>query len=103
MVQTGNIVYRINRAHGLPSLVHELTERISTRRVSNLTRSIYCEVWHPLRVRVKPTTFPVVSADSDHRLLSCNPSGCAEVSQLFKCPVVSLRRFLSGTSIQTDE
>src|SRR6185436_5416685 len=80
MVQTGNIVYRINRAHGLPSFVHELTERISTRRVSNLTRSIYCEVWHPLRVRVKPTTFPVVSADSDHRLLSCNPSGCGTKS-----------------------
>jgi hypothetical protein len=28
-------------------------------------------------------TFPVVSADSDHRLLSGNPSGCAEVSQLY--------------------
>src|SRR6185369_16246828 len=31
-------------------------------------------------------TFPVVSADSDHRLLSGNPSGCAEVSQLYECP-----------------
>jgi len=30
-------------------------------------------------------TFPVVSADSDHRLLSGNPSGCAEVSQLYEC------------------
>jgi len=30
-------------------------------------------------------TFPVVSADSDHRLLSGNPSGCAEMSQLYKC------------------
>jgi hypothetical protein len=29
--------------------------------------------------------FPVVSADSDHRLLSDNPSGCAEVSQLYEC------------------
>ena len=27
--------------------------------------------------------FPVVSADSDHRLLSGNPSGCARVSQLY--------------------
>jgi len=27
----------------------------------------------------------VVSADSDHRLLSCNPSGCAGVSQLYRC------------------
>jgi hypothetical protein len=24
-------------------------------------------------------------ADSDHRLLSRNPSGCAEVSQLYEC------------------
>src|SRR6185369_17736278 len=30
--------------------------------------------------------FPVVSADSDHRLLSANPSGCAEVRQLYECP-----------------
>jgi hypothetical protein len=27
-------------------------------------------------------TFPVVFADFDHRLLSGNPSGCTEVSQL---------------------
>src|SRR6185369_17598458 len=25
---------------------------------------------------------PVVSADSDHRLLSCNPSGCYSITQL---------------------
>jgi hypothetical protein len=55
-------------------------------RVSNLTRNIYCEVWHPSGVRVIMATFPVVSADSDHRLLSCNPSGCAGVSQLYSYP-----------------
>src|SRR5580765_346115 len=31
-------------------------------------------------------TFPVVSAGYDHRLLSGNPSGCGEVSQLYKSP-----------------
>jgi hypothetical protein len=34
-----------------------------------------CEVWHPSGVRSLLTTFPVVSADSDHRLLSLQPFG----------------------------
>ena len=38
--------------------------------------------------------FPVVSADSDHRLLSCNPSGCAQVSQLYGESQNSRPRFL---------
>jgi len=37
----------------------------------------------PPGCRLNNIAFPVVSADSDHRLLSCNPSGCAEVSQLY--------------------
>jgi|GEM_PF-4622665 len=39
-----------------------------------------------LRGAITTNDFPVVSADSDHRLLSGNPSGCAEGESTYQCP-----------------
>jgi len=37
---------------------------------------------HPYRGAIMTNDFPVVSADSDHRLLSCNPFGVRSITQL---------------------
>jgi len=61
---------------------------IATQDAHHRKRS-FVDEWRELLnaagIEFDEKTFPVVFADSDHRLLSCNPSGCAGVSQLYKC------------------
>src|SRR5436190_1913975 len=54
----GGIIKGMN---GVPGMVGGVEDHVhilaSLRPVSNLTRSIYCEVWHPSGVRVIMTDF----------------------------------------------
>lgn len=54
-------------------------EDYSVKQELNMRRSIFCDlvILAPLRdARPFEICFPVVSANSDHRLLSRNPAGC---------------------------